>query len=44
MTKGVITKNIKVKKFKFILEIYPNLEAYQDLKWKKYIHDNNTKL
>ena len=31
MTKGVITRNIKVKKFKFILEIYPNLEGQQDI-------------
>ena len=44
MTKGVITRNIKVKKFKFILEIYPNLEGQQDITWEIFPHDYNAAL
>ena len=44
MTKGVITRNIKVKKFKFILEIYPNLEGHQEIAWEIFPHDTNAAL
>ena len=44
MTKGVITRNIKVKKFKFILEIYPNLEGHQETAWEIFPHDTNASL
>ena len=44
MTKGVITRNIKVKKFKFILEIYPNLEGQQDITWEIFPYDYNSAL
>ena len=44
MTKGVITRNIKVKKFKFILEIYPNLEGHQDITWEIFPQDYNAAL
>ena len=44
MTKGVITRNIKVKKFKFILEIYPNLEGHQEIAWEIFPYDTNAAL
>ena len=43
MTK-VIKRRIKVSKFNFQLEIYPNLEGHQDITWEIYPKDYHAAL
>ena len=43
MTK-VIKRRIKVSKFNFQLEIYPNLEGHQDITWEIYPEDYHAAL
>ncbi len=34
MAKGTILRKIKINKYKFDLEIYPNLEGHDDISWE----------
>ena len=34
MAKGTILKKIKIKNYKFDLEIYPNLDGHKDITWE----------
>ena len=34
MAKGTILRKIKINKYKFDLEIYPNLDSHEDITWE----------
>jgi hypothetical protein len=34
MTKGVITRKIKVNNYSYDLEIYPNLDGHKEIAWE----------
>ena len=34
MSRGIISRKIKIGDHKFDLEIYPNLEGHQDITWE----------
>ena len=39
-----IQKHIKVSNYKFMLEIYPNLESNQEISWEIFPHDYHAAL
>ena len=44
MTKGVITRKIKVNNYSYDLEIYPNLDGHKEIAWEIFPHDYQSSL
>ena len=44
MAKGTILKKIKINKYKFDLEIYPNLDGHTDICWEIFPRSNEASL